>query len=293
MTRRRPLIAKVSAEACDRQLACEGGGLAGLCGLYRLFGGLKVFAGLQGLREGDGRIEVVERGIRSGVGQAEVLIERQADGTGKGQLVFLPLIFGRDERLLLVLVVDLGAQNVETGAGSGVVRRGGLVKRDLGGSELGGDSLDAGLVSDTEQVGVADGEGDKVTGVFRIELRALKVVLGGQVVLERGNVYKVLGKISPEIGHLERANDGLEAGKLESEGGKVDLLHLVAGLGGNRGQERLELLEALAIGVLLRGGLQDEAEVLTQTALDGVVERQVDGRSGGLAGDQGAFKGVL
>ena len=71
---------------------------------------------------------------------------------------------GGDEALLLVLVVDLGAEDVEARIGSGVVPGVGLVEGDLGGGEFCVDGVDAGLVRDAEEVGVADGEDDEVRG---------------------------------------------------------------------------------------------------------------------------------
>ena len=59
------------------------------------------------------------------------------------------------------------------------------------------------------------------------------------------------------------------------------------------GKKRLQFFEALAVGVLHRGGLQDEAEVLTKAALDGVVEREVEDIAGRFAGDDAAMEGVL
>ena len=73
------------------------------------------------------------------------LVERKADGAGQGELVLGELVGGGDQALLLVLVVDLGAQHVEAGAGAGVVRGGGLVERDFGGGEFGVDGFDARL----------------------------------------------------------------------------------------------------------------------------------------------------
>ncbi len=79
-------------------------------------------------------------------------------------------------------------------------------------------------VGDAEQVGVADGENDEVAGVFGGELRALEVVLRGDVVLERGDVDEILSEVGAEVDDLEGADDGTEAGKLETEGGEVELL---------------------------------------------------------------------
>ena len=61
------------------------------------------------------------------IGQAKGLVERESDGTGESELVLLEIIFGRDETLLLVLIVDLGTEDVEPRAGAGVVGGGGLV----------------------------------------------------------------------------------------------------------------------------------------------------------------------
>jgi len=52
------------------------------------------------------------------------------------------------------------------------------------------------------------------------------------------------------------------------------------------GKQRLELLHLLAVRALLRGGLQDEAEVLAQAARDGVVQREVEHRVRRFARDQ-------
>jgi hypothetical protein len=52
-------------------------------------------------------------------------------------------------------------------------------------------------------------------------------------------------------------------------------------------------LEALAVGVFHGGGLEDDAEVLAETALDRVVKREVEYGVGGFAGDDAAAKGIL
>ena len=93
-------------------------------------------------------VNVVEGGVGCLVGKAEVLIEREADGTGEGEFVLGEGVDGRDEGLLLVLVVDLGAEDVELGAGTGVMVGVCLVEGDPGGGELSLDGLDAGLVGD-------------------------------------------------------------------------------------------------------------------------------------------------
>ncbi len=136
--------------------------------------GGEVFAGLEGLGEGGcgSTLSSALKGTRSV--RRKCLIERKADGAGEGELVLLEAVFGGDEALLLVLVVDLGAEDVEAGAGAGVVGGGGLVERDLGGGELGVDGFDAGCVGDAEQVGVAYGEDDEVAGVFGGEFGALR-----------------------------------------------------------------------------------------------------------------------
>ena len=95
--------------------------------------------------------------------------------------------------------------------------------------ELGVDGLDAGLVRDAEEVGVAYGEHDHVAGVFGGELGGGEVVLGRDVVLERGDVDEVLGEVGAEVDDLEGADDGVEARELEAEGGEVDLLDLDGG----------------------------------------------------------------
>ena len=109
-----------------------------------------------------------------------------------------------------------------------------------------------------------------------VSLAAGEVVLGGDVVFQRGDVDQALREVGAEVEDLERTDDGIEPGKLKSEGGEVELLDLDAGVGGDGGKQGLELLEPLAVGVLLRGGLQDQAEVLAQAALDGVVEREIE-----------------
>ncbi len=177
-------VAVVAAEAGGGILAGFGGGLRRAGGLDGLGCGLEVFAGLQGLSECGGGIGLIEGGVGDRIGEAEVLVEREADGAGEGQPVLGELVGGGDEGLLLVLVVDLGAEDVEAGAGAGVVGGGGLIERDLGGGEFGVDGFDAGLIGDAEEIGVADGEDDEVAGIIGGELGAGEVVLGGDVVLD-------------------------------------------------------------------------------------------------------------
>ena len=178
------------------------------------------------------------------------LVEGKADGAGEGELVLLEIVFGGDEALLLVLVVDLGAEDVEAGAGAGVVGGDGLVERDLRGGQFGVDGFDARCVGDAEEIGVAYGEDDEVAGVFGGEFGAFEVVLRGDVVLQRGDVDEILGEVGAEVDDLEGADDGIEAGEREAEGGEVDLLDLDAGGGGYGGEKGLQLFETLAVGVL-------------------------------------------
>ena len=108
------------------------------------------------------------------IGQPEVLIERKADGAGQGELVLREVVLRGDQALLLVLVVHLGAEHVEAGAGAGVVGGYCLIERDLRGCEFGIDGFDAGCVCDAEQIGIADGEDDEVARIFGGELGALR-----------------------------------------------------------------------------------------------------------------------
>ena len=94
--------------------------------------------------------------------------------------------------------------------------------------------------------------------------------------MQRGDVDQVLGEVGAEVDDLKGPDDGVETGEREAEGGEVDLLDLDAGGDIDGGQQRLQFFEPLAVGVLHGGGLQDQAEVLTQAALDGVVEREVE-----------------
>ena len=174
--------------------------------------------------------------------------------------------------MLLALVIDLGAEDVEAGAGAGFVVVGGLVEGELGVIELGVDGCDAGLVGDTEEVGVADGEDDEVAGILGGELGGLKVVLGGHVLLEGGEVDEVLGEVGAEVFYLKGSDDGFDARKTKAVGGKVDLLDGVGGTAGYGGQERLQAFKPLAAGLTLAGALEDEAEVVLEAALDGVVD---------------------
>ena len=194
--------------------------------------------------------------------------------------------------MLLVLVVDLSAEYVEARAGACVVGGGGLIKGDFGGSEFRLYGIDAGGIGYGEQVGVADGEDDEVAGVLRGETGAGEVVLGREVVLEGGDVDKVLGEVGAEVDDLKGSDDWLDAGEFEAEGGEVDLLDLDAGVGGGGGKQGLKLFEALTVGVLLGGGLEEEAKVLAEAALDGIVEGEIKDCSGGLAVDDAAFEGV-
>lgn len=194
---------------------------------------------------------------------------------------------------MLVLVVDLGAENVEPRAGAGIVIGRGLVEGDLGGEELCVDGFDARGIGDAEQVSVADGENDEVAGVFGGELCAFEVVFRGEIVFQRGDVDEVLGEVGAEVDDLEGPDDGVETGNSEAEGCEVDLLNFKTGGGVDRGEKRLQLFKTLAVGVFDTGGLQDEAEILAKAALDGVVEREVHDVAGGFADDDAAVVGVL
>ena len=101
-----------------------------------------------------------------GIGKLEPLVEGKADGAGEGELVLGQLVGGGDQGLLFALVVDLGAKDVETGAGAGLVRVGGLIEGQFGAGQLSLYGFDPGLVGDAEQIGVAHGEHDQVAGVL-------------------------------------------------------------------------------------------------------------------------------
>ena len=141
--------------------------------------------------------------------------------------------------MLFVLIVDLGTQYVEPGAGAGIVSSYGLIERDLGGGKFRVDGFDACCVCDAEEVGVAYGEDDEVAGVFCGEAGAFKVVLCGDVVFQCGDVEEILCKVGAEVDDLKGADDGIEAGKLQAEGGEVDLLDLDAAGGVDGWQKRL------------------------------------------------------
>ena len=100
-------------------------------------------------------------------------------------------------------------------------------------------------------------------------------MLRGNVVFQRRYIDQALGQIGAKVDDLERANNGIEAGKLEAERGEINLLNLDGGIAGDGWEQRLKLLKLLALGVLLRCGLQDQAEVLTQATGNRVVEREV------------------
>ena len=79
---------------------------------------------------------------------------------------------------------------------------------------------------------------------------------------------------------------GFKPGELQPEGRQIDLLNLNGSVAGDGRQQRLQLFELLALGVLLRGRLQDEAEILAQATRNRVIERKIEHRVGGLAFDQ-------
>jgi hypothetical protein len=246
----------------------------------------EVLAVLQRLRKRSCGIEVVQRGVGLRVGEAISLVERQPDGARQRQLVLGQLVGCGDKRLLLVLVVHLRAQNVEPRTDAGVMRGRGLVQRELAGGQLGVHRGDARGVGQAEQVGVAHGEYHHLSRVFGGELRRGKVVPGGDVALQRRDVDEALREVGAEVFHLKRTDDGIKAGELEAEGGQVDLLHLDGCVARHGGKQRLELLHLLAVRALLRGGLQDEPEVLAQAARDGVVQREVEHSVRRFARDQ-------
>jgi len=155
------------------------------------------------------------------------------------------------------------------------------------------DGLDAGGIRDAEQIGVADREDDEVARVLCGEAGALEVMLRGDVILQRGDVDQVLGEVGAKVDDLEWSDDRRETGKLQSVGGKIDLLDLNAGRAGDGRQKRLQLLKTLAVRVLLRGGLQDQAKILTKSALDSVIQREIEHAVGRLAGNHAALEGVL
>ena len=118
-------------------------------------------------------------------------------------------------------------------------------------------------------------------------------MLGLEVVLEGGDVEDFLGEKGAEIDDLEGADDGIQSGELEAVGGEVNLLDGDGALAGDGGEKLLKLLEALAVGVLDGGVGEDDAEVLAETALDGVVQGEIDGCAGGFSLDDGSAVVIL
>ena len=118
-------------------------------------------------------------------------------------------------------------------------------------------------------------------------------MLGGDVVLQRRDIDQVLGEVGAEVDDLEGADDGVEAGEREAEGGEVDLLDFNAGGGVDGGEKSLQLFESLAVCVLDGRSLEDEAEILPEAALDGVIEREIEDTTGGFVDDDAAMEGVL
>ena len=286
-------VAVVGGDASDGELVGEGCRLF-VGGCFDLFGvGGKVFARFKCLDEGSLGIDVVEGLEGNEIGEAELLVEREPDGAGEGEFVLLEVVLSGDEALLLVLIIDLSAEDVEPRTGSRVVLRNGLIERDLRGGELGIDGFDAGGICDAKEVGVAYGEDDEIAGVFGGILRAFEVVPGGEVVLQCGDVYQILREIGAEVDDLKGTDDGVEAGNVESECSKVDLLDLDAAGCVDGGQKGLQLFETLSVGVFHGGVLQDQTEVLAQAALDCVVEGEIENAAGGFAGDDAAVEGVL
>ncbi len=76
---------------------------------------------------------------------------------------------------------------------------------------------------------------------------ALKVMLRRDVVLKRLQVHQVLRQVRAEVHHLERPDDRVQPGKLQSKRRQVDLLHLDRGRARDRRQQLLQLLQPLAV----------------------------------------------
>ena len=158
---------------------------------------------------------------------------------------------------------------------------------------MGVDGFDARCICDAEEISVANGEDDEVPSVFCGELSAFEVMPGGDIVFERGDVYQILSEIGPEIDDLEWADDWIQARKLETEGREVNLLNLDACGCADGGKKRLQLFKTLAVCVLFGRTLQNDSEVLTETALDGIVQREIEYAAGRFVCDDASVERVL
>ncbi len=99
-----------------------------------------------------------------------------------------------------------------------------------------------------------------------------------------------MSEVGTEVDDLKWADDRIEAGKFETKGGEVNLLDFDAGGCIDCREESLEFFEALAVGVFDRGALEDEAEILTEAALNGIVEGKIEDAVGGFAGDDASVE---
>jgi hypothetical protein len=140
---------------------------------------------------------------------------------------------------------------------------------------------------------VADRQNHHIPRIFGGQLCGSEVVLRRNIVLQRGQIEQSLRQVRPEVDCLKRPDDRLETGKLQPVGREVHLLHLDRHIASDGWQQRLQLLQLLPVGVLLRGRLQDQAKVGAQTALDRVVEGKVDHCPGCIPGHQRTLEGVL
>ena len=180
----------------------------------------------QSLRERGLRVQIVQRLVRRGVGQGILLIERQANRPRQRNFIFRQLVHRRNQRLLLVLVIHLRAQHVQPRTGAGLMRRHSLVVAQLRGLQLRLHGVDARLVRDAEQVGVAHRQHHHVARILRGEPGGGKAVFRRKVSLQRPDVHQVLRQVGSKVDHLEGTHNRVDPRKLDAERCKVQLLHL-------------------------------------------------------------------
>src|SRR5260370_860837 len=171
-----------------------------------------------------------------------------------------------------------------------------LIQRELRGRQRGGYRIDTGRVRDAQQICIPHRQDNQVAGIRSRQLRAGKVVFRGNVVLQGRDVHQILCKGRAEVHHLKGSDDRIQSWKLQAKGRKVYLLHLDVGRTGNGREQRLQLLETLAVRILQRGLRQNLGIILqssAKSALNRVVQRQVNHRAGRLALHDTAAEGIL
>ena len=191
--------------------------------------GSRVVSGAERLLE----CHLLEGGVRDFVRQLELLVNRQADGARQVELVFLELVFGGDQPLLVGAQLDFASKNVNGWDDPRFLHVYGAIIDRLGRLDLGADRLDSALGSDSPKVKLFHHQHHQVTRVLVGEFRRFHLLRRSLRLVQRFPIEDGLGQKGPRVENTEWSDQGGEARQArESKSREVQLLARFGGLGG-------------------------------------------------------------